>query len=420
MSVPQDSTVYMFPDKKKIKKPTKCERFLDCLRFRCGRTEDVEGKRKALIEKEGGYRINYTGLSEHKRKYFADMYITLIDIPWRYALAILFNVFLVTYLIFGVLWWLMAHNNGDFDNLDNPKHVPCLLGVKSFAGSLLFSIETQTTIGYGYAYPNAHCAGTLPLIYLQVTIGFFLESFLLGFIFVKIARPKNRAKTLMLSKNAVVCQEDGGLCLQVRVGDMRKSHLIEASVQGMLVRKHVTEEGVTYPLYQTAVDFEANGMKDRVFLLWPMTLSHRITPDSPFWNIRPSDLCSEKYELIIFLVGTVEATGEVCEARTSYTPREILWGHRFERIEEYDLGNGRWHVDFSGFNDVVYCQNIRHSAEELDHFKESNTEGVYDKAVEKNEREVGGAIRYDLNGDASNGGAKGGRILENKMADTTM
>ena len=40
--------------------------------------------------------------------------------------------------------------------------------------------------------------------------------------------------------------------------------------------------------------------------------------------------------------------GELCQARTSYLPKEILWGHRFERIEEYDIGHSRWHVDFSG------------------------------------------------------------------------
>ena len=62
----------------------------------------------------------------------------------------------------------MANNNGDFDNLDNPNHDFCLLGVKSFPGAILFSIETQTTIGYGMAYPNADCGATLPLIYMQV------------------------------------------------------------------------------------------------------------------------------------------------------------------------------------------------------------------------------------------------------------
>ena len=66
----------------------------------------------------------------------------------------------------------------------------------------------------------------------------------------------------------------------------------------------------------------------------------------------------------------------MCQARTSYVPREILWGHRFERIEEYDISHGRWHVDFAGFDDVVYCQNLRHSARELAKFKAMHPDGA--------------------------------------------
>ena len=126
---------------------------------------------QGVVSKNGNYRVHTTGLSEHKRRFLADLYISLIDLPWRYAIAILFNAFLFSFLFFAVFWWLMGHNNGDFDNYGNANHTACLMGVQGFAGSILFSIETQTTIGYGFAYPNADCAGTLPLVYLQVSLG---------------------------------------------------------------------------------------------------------------------------------------------------------------------------------------------------------------------------------------------------------
>ncbi|XP_046579363.1 G protein-activated inward rectifier potassium channel 4-like [Haliotis rubra] len=414
------ASIFMFTERKPAPPPRSA--FVEFFRSKllC-RKDDPEEERKALLKKKGGYRITYTGLSEHRRKYVADIYITLIDLEWRYAIAVLFNVFLVTYLVFAFFWWLMAYNNDDFANLDNPDHIPCLLGVKSFAGAVLFSIETQTTIGYGYAYPNAHCAGTLPLIYLQVTLGFFLETVLLGFIFVKIARPKYRANTIIFSKNAVVCQENGQLCLQIRVGDLRKTHLVDAHLTAIMVRKKTTEEGAVYPLFQYEVEMEANGMGDRIFLLWPLIITHKIDDNSPFWDIKPADLCSEKYELLIFLEGTVEATGEVCQARTSYGPKEILWGHRFERVEEYDLGMKRWHIDFTGFDDVVYCQNLRHSAKELSQYAGStqklDTTGISKrKSSERpapNPLSLNTGVRYDmtnLNGaqnmvESSNGAA---------------
>ena len=67
--------------------------------------------------------------------------------------------------------------------------------------------------------------------------------FLLGMIFAKLSRPKKRAETLMFSRNAAICLRDGALCLMFRIGDMRSSHLIEAHVRGMVVRRRVTREG---------------------------------------------------------------------------------------------------------------------------------------------------------------------------------
>ena len=37
------------------------------------------------------------------------------------------------------------------------------------------------------------------------------------------------------------------------MGDLRKSHLLDASITGMVVRKHSSPEGAYYPLYQTEV-----------------------------------------------------------------------------------------------------------------------------------------------------------------------
>ena len=62
-------------------------------------------------------------------------------------------------------------------------------------------------------------------------------------IFAKLSRPKKRAETLMFSRNAAICLRDGALCLMFRIGDMRSSHLIEAHVRGMVVRRRVTREG---------------------------------------------------------------------------------------------------------------------------------------------------------------------------------
>jgi Inward rectifier potassium channel C-terminal domain len=55
------------------------------------------------------------------------------------------------------------------------------------------------------------------------------QALMTGLVFAKLSRPKKRAETLLFSKNAVICRRDGQLCLLFRVGDMRKSHIVEVS-----------------------------------------------------------------------------------------------------------------------------------------------------------------------------------------------
>jgi len=41
------------------------------------------------------------------------------------------------------------------------------------------------------------------------------------------------------------------------------------------------------------------------------------------------------------------------QARTSYLPSEILWGHRFERLVKYRREDGMYQVDYARFHQTV-------------------------------------------------------------------
>ena len=45
------------------------------------------------------------------------------------------------------------------------------------------------------------------------------------------------------------------------------------------------------------LDFDAHEMGDRLFLLWPLVLTHRITETSPLWTLKPDDLIFDKFEV---------------------------------------------------------------------------------------------------------------------------
>lgn len=305
-------------------------------------------------------------MGQKGKRFLLDMYQSLIDLKWRYVIIIYCATFMLVYLLFAILWFLMAYTHGDIENYGDPDWRPCIYHMRNFADALLFSIETQTTIGFGTTYPDANCMGSIPLVYLQVTVGFLLETLLLGFMLVKFARPKNRRKTLVYSSVATIVKEEGEMVLQVRLGDLRKSHLVDTRCYGIFIKDKVSEEGVHFPLYQHHMDFKAHGMDDRVFLIWPLVLKHVINEDSPLYNMKPEDILhANNFEVVVILEGTIESTGEICQARTSYTSKDLLWGYRFENIVEFDHDHGKWRANFKLFDDVVPSTTPKCSAKQF-------------------------------------------------------
>jgi hypothetical protein len=91
----------------------------------------------------------------------------------------------------------------DEANVSNERR-PCLSNIHSFSDALLFSIETQHTIGYGTRQPTDQCPEVIILLMLQAIAGCLIQCFVVGFVFAKLSRPQRRSQTLIFSKRAVI------------------------------------------------------------------------------------------------------------------------------------------------------------------------------------------------------------------------
>jgi len=71
------------------------------------------------------------------------------------------------------------------------------------------------------------------------------------------------------------------------------------------------------------------------------------------------------FELVVVLEGIVESTGMTTQARTSYLPNEILWGHRFERLITYQRDTSQYMIDYSRFHSTIAVDMPPYSAKQL-------------------------------------------------------
>ena len=192
--------------------------------------------RRRLVCKNGTINIVKSNMSEQRRRFFADIFTTLLDLPWRYIIAIFTLGFVMSWLGFAVLWFVIMKTHGDDQHIGDETWTMCIANVHDFTTALLFSIETQHTIGYGARMVESACIINVPFLMAQSVLGVFIQSLLTGLIFAKLSRPKKRSNTLMFSRNAVICKRDGQLYLIFRLGDMRKSHIIGATIRAVMMK----------------------------------------------------------------------------------------------------------------------------------------------------------------------------------------
>ncbi|NXP17850.1 KCNJ5 protein, partial [Scytalopus superciliaris] len=329
-------------------------------------------QRQRYVTKVGKCQVNLGNIQDKKR-FLSDIFTTIVDLKYRWFLFVFMMCYIVTWVVFGTIYFFDAWVRGDVGHQGDPEWRACIENVDGFISALLLSVESQRTIGYGTRMVTANCAEGVILLMAQSIVGSMIDAMMVGCMFVKISRPKKRAQTLIFSKNCVISRRDEKLCLMFRVGDLRDSHMVDAKIRAKLIKSRQTAEGEFIPLEQSELNLGYDTGEDRLFLVEPQIICHVIDRHSPFWDMSAESLRREQFEIIIILEGIVEATGKwaggmTCQARTSYTEDEILWGYRFEPC--MSLEKGAFHVDYSRFEMTFEVQTPAASAKELQELKE--------------------------------------------------
>ena len=81
---------------------------------------------------------------------FSDIFTTIVEVKWRWCLLIFTMSYVISWMLFTVIYYLILLAHGDFDHVDDEKWNHCIKNIKNFVSVFLFSLESQSTIGYGF------------------------------------------------------------------------------------------------------------------------------------------------------------------------------------------------------------------------------------------------------------------------------
>lgn len=102
----------------------------------------------------------------------------------------------------------------EFDPPSN--HTPCVMQVQTLTGAFLFSLESQTTIGYGFRCITEECPAAIILLILQLVITMVMEIFITGTFLAKV-RAQQRNVQENKNFNVLLIPSDSILSLIVIV-----------------------------------------------------------------------------------------------------------------------------------------------------------------------------------------------------------
>ncbi|XP_026783464.3 ATP-sensitive inward rectifier potassium channel 1-like [Pangasianodon hypophthalmus] len=320
-----------------------------------------------LVTKEGHCNIEYANVRyKNWFNYMLDIWTTLVEIHWTFLIFFFVASFILTWFGFALLWYWVGGTNGDLW-WQNPSanHSACVINVYDLTTAFLYSLETQTFIAYGLRAITTLCPGAVAVYVFQVILGTIIPCFWGGVVMAKLSLPKRRAKAIMFSKMAVICSRQDTLCLKIRVANLRKSLMIGTKIYGKLIKTTTTPEGETIIMDQVNIDFSVETGKDNLFFISPLTLYHVIDQTSPFFEMAVDTLQNQDFELVVFMDSVAESTSFSCQVRTSYIPKEIMWGYQFLPII-FRNSDGKYCVDFSNFAKVMrmetpHCSHCFHN-----------------------------------------------------------
>jgi inward rectifier potassium channel len=281
--------------------------------------------RKEVI-RTGAYEVH---ILHAPRPGLRDLYHAMLRVPWWAALGVIVGGYLLLNGIFAALYLAV----GGIAN----SHTG------SYVDAFFFSVQTMGTIGYGNMYPATNAANVL--VVAESVTGLVVTALATGLVFVRFSQVRPR---VVFSSKATVGRMDGVPTLMIRVGNERKSQIVDTHFRVTLMRTTRTAEGVTvYRSWELPLVKERAPALQRAWMIM-----HRIVEGTAMHGDTPESLTGDEAELVVELVGTDDTSLQQVHASYRYFANSIAWNSRLADIVS-DTPDGNMQVDLSKFHDVV-------------------------------------------------------------------
>jgi inward rectifier potassium channel len=280
-----------------------------------------------LVGRDGRFAVNRVGSTNGLNEGF----VSLVSMPTGRFIAVLVSSYVLINLLFGAMYMAVGVEGIGNADLDGS-------GAR-WITALQMSVQTITTIGYGYLYPASH--GIWAVVAVEGMFGILSFSLIAAVLYARFAKPTTQ---LAYSEQALIAPFKDGWSFQMRFANRRSTLLMELEVRLLLVMADVDEQGERLNYYNLKLQF------DKVsFMPLSWTLVHPINSESALNGLSLKDLTDKRAEFIVIIKGVDEGYMQTVYTRHSYRYDELVWGGRFARA--FRSRSGEMELDLEKLSD---------------------------------------------------------------------
>lgn len=271
--------------------------------------------------------VNIITRKKTQVRLLGDLYHTCLTMGWTAFFATVTGFYLLLNILYSLAYYLVP---GGLSNVKTGQ----------FWGDFFFSAQTLSTVGYGYIYPQGYLSNAIAST--EMLSGVIFTAIVTGIVFARFARPQAQ---VLFSNVATIFQDGDHLRLNFRLGNLRNTPLMNASIEAILARTKKDDNG------NSTLQLDILPLSFNHVPVFPVSLSfaHHILESSPLYGLDAAALEAQQATIFLVLTATDPVSAQDVFAQHAYKAEDLLFGARFVSLLK-PSDQGKLEVDFSLFH----------------------------------------------------------------------
>ena len=286
-------------------------------------------KAQRFIGLDGKFNIAHI----NKKKSFNEAYTYLIGVSWPRFFILLLGGFTSINVFFASVYVFLGVEN------INAVHKTF---IQDFLNASFFSVQTLTTLGYGYYSPQNIAVGFVSSI--EAILGLITFAFITGLLYGRFSKPK---VNIRFSDHLLYCKHKGEDAIMFRLTSRKKALIINPRVDVSLSLSVLGSDDKLKNNF-----FSLSLVRDTItYLPTTWTLVHVINETSPLSKFSKDEIKKLQGELLILFSYYDELYNQELHQVHSYILKNLKFDHVFKKAYYYNE-EGKIVLDHNLLNEI--------------------------------------------------------------------